>query len=150
MPGAADQGWSRRVDALLFSRNDPRRDRLHDVYNTPWWAQFELLKAAEYLKTLCPDDSSLDAVVSRARHGAMRYVDSKHKGMTTYLIDARPPADRFLRRRRWRNASRKGDWWKDASHEGRCLLRLASCALAETTRQRSDRSRSGEEIAGRG
>jgi mannobiose 2-epimerase len=145
---AVDHGWSRHVDALLFSRDDPRRDKLHDVYNTPWWAQFELLKAAEYLKTLRPEDSNLEAVVSRARRSAMRYVDKKYSGMTTNRIDARPPADRFLRRRRWRNAAQKGDWWKDASHEGRCLLRLASCGLAEDITRRSDLSQAGREIAG--
>jgi hypothetical protein len=51
-----DAGCRRPRLEQARGRLDPRRDRLHDVYNTPWWAQFELLKAAEYLKTLCPDD----------------------------------------------------------------------------------------------
>ena len=118
-------GWNDKAGTLLFDRDlvlapDTRQQR-----NTPWWAQFELLKAAEYLTVLRPDDAAMRTVRDVARSAIRLFLDEKRGGFTKLPLGQARLRDRLFRRPRWRDAGLKGDRWKDASHDGRALLRLA-------------------------
>jgi hypothetical protein len=49
----------------------------------------------------------------------------RHGGIASFPIDGLRLRDRLFRNDEWRRTMRKGDVWKDASHDGRVLLRLA-------------------------
>jgi mannobiose 2-epimerase len=118
-------GWNAEAGALLFERDLNLAVTKRQQRNMPWWAQLELLKAAEYLTVLCPDDAYMKTVRDAARSAVQLFVDERHGGFTKLPLSRARLRDRILRRPKWRDASRKGDKWKDASHDGRALARLA-------------------------
>jgi mannose/cellobiose epimerase-like protein (N-acyl-D-glucosamine 2-epimerase family) len=119
-------GWSKRAGALMSEGYADRAATKGEERNTPWWAQFELLKATEYLHVLRPDDGQIKRIRDVVRETIFRdFIDEANGGVVTQPKSSIRPYDRIIRPARWHHATRKGDQWKDASHEGRCLLRLS-------------------------
>jgi len=119
-------GWNADAGALLFERDTNRAASKRQQRNMPWWAQLELLKAAEYLTLLCPADAEIKRVRDSARSALWLFLDEKYGGFTKLPLSKARLRDRVFRRSKWRDASLKGDRWKDASHDGRALARLAA------------------------
>jgi mannose/cellobiose epimerase-like protein (N-acyl-D-glucosamine 2-epimerase family) len=123
---AFENGWSRSRGALLFGRTRDGPVSADEERQTQWWSQFEILKAAEYLHCLGLREIDLEATLRTIRSripGA--FVDARHGGISSFPIDGLRFRDRLFRTGAWRRTMRKGDVWKDASHDGRVLLRLA-------------------------
>lgn len=118
-------GWNAEAGALLFERDLDLAASKRQQRNMPWWAQLELLKAAEYLTLLCPEDADMKTVRVAARSALRLFLDERYGGFTKLPLSKARLRDRIFRRPKWRDASLKGDRWKDASHEGRALARLA-------------------------
>lgn len=118
-------GWNSSVGALLFERGAEPEASKRQRRNMPWWAQLEFLKAAEYLTLLRPDDPDMRTARDAARSALRLFLDEKYGGFTNLPLSQARLRDRIFRRPKWREASQKGYRWKDASHDGRALLRLA-------------------------
>jgi hypothetical protein len=120
-----ENGWSRKRGALLYKRDGDGPISADEEREIPWWGQFEILKAAAYLHCLQPRDMNLEATLTTIRSripGAL--IDARYGGITSYPIDELRMHDRLFRTDEWRRTMRKGNVWKDASHDGRGLLRL--------------------------
>jgi len=90
----------------------------------PWWIEGEALKALCAISALAPETTSyLDHFASLWRYIQRNLLDSRYGGFYSQGLDTlrrrrRPLGPRFAPA----NLTRKGDVWKDASHEGRALL----------------------------
>ena len=89
-----------------------------------WWVQVEALKALSAMIRLAPErDDYRRQFDALWRYFTRQFVDSRHGGLYRLGLDEH---------RRWQRAlgagfapphiTRKGDIWKDASHEARALL----------------------------
>ncbi|MDB5507293.1 MAG: N-acyl-D-glucosamine 2-epimerase-like protein [Devosia sp.] len=119
-------GWSKRAGGLRFEAHTGRTKWRELRRDAPWWAQFELLRVAEYLHRLLPGDPAVLPILAAARGAAFSLIDYESKGIYTTPLRALRPGARLFKNRRFRAATTKGSVWKDASHDGRVLLRLAS------------------------
>ena len=123
---AFEHGWSPRRGALLFERNSDGPMSGNEERETQWWSQFEILKAAEYLHCLGLRETDLEATLATIRSRIPQdYIDARHGGITSRSARELRLRDRIFRTHAWQRTMRKGDVWKDASHDGRALLRLA-------------------------
>jgi mannose/cellobiose epimerase-like protein (N-acyl-D-glucosamine 2-epimerase family) len=121
-----ENGWSRNRGALLFGRNADGPVSANEERQVQWWSQFEILKAAEYLHCLGSRETDLEAILRTIRRRVPGpFIDVRHGGIASFPIDGLRLRDRLFRNDEWRRTMRKGDVWKDASHDGRVLLRLA-------------------------
>ncbi len=90
----------------------------------PWWIEGEILKALIAIGSNAADPGRyLDHAASLWRYIERNLLDHRHGGFYARGLDT------VRRRRRWMgpalapaNVTRKGDVWKDGSHEGRALL----------------------------
>ena len=90
----------------------------------PWWIEAEALKALMAVSALAPEQTSyLDHLASLWQYLQRNLLDDRHGGFYSGGFDT-------LRRRRRMlgiglapaSLTRKGDVWKDGSHDGRALL----------------------------
>lgn len=120
-----DSGWNARAGALMFDCGPGPQPTRRQQRDLPWWAQFELLKSAEYLAALLPEEEHVSRIRDSALASIGLFLDEKHGGFTKLPLSEARLRDRLFRRSRWRDAGSKADGWKDASHDGRTLLRLS-------------------------
>ncbi len=86
-----------------------------------WWVQVEAMKALLAVSQLAPERREYrDEFEEVWRYVLARFLDERHGGL--YSRDLEKSRWRGLRRRATRAATKKGDMWKDASHDGRALL----------------------------
>jgi mannose/cellobiose epimerase-like protein (N-acyl-D-glucosamine 2-epimerase family) len=123
---AVADGWDEKLGGVIFELWPGRKPRRHARREAPWWAQVELLRAVESLRELRPDDPDVAQVADMARRAVDRTIDRTYGGIFTRPPDSVPLLHRFFGTRRWRSATAKGSMWKDASHDGRALLRVAA------------------------
>jgi cellobiose epimerase len=119
-----DDGWNKKIGALIYARSasDLSADAEADLQ---WWSQFELLKAARYFEFLEPEDQRAANIARLALQAIEKhFLDHRHGGVFAEAVATLPLRDRVFPTRRSARARRKGDAWKDASHETRALLRL--------------------------
>jgi mannobiose 2-epimerase len=116
-------GWCRR-GGIVFESNAGRPLTARECENTPWWPQFELLKAAEYMALLKPRQPAIAGILDAARKEVVLYLSKNGGGVNQFPRSRLRLRDRLFHRRRWLEAGIKGEQWKDASHDGRVLLRL--------------------------
>lgn len=89
-----------------------------------WWVQMEALKGLLAVSRIVPDPAPyLQLFEEQWRFIQKRFLDERFGGMYMYgLESARVWQRKFGARFAPRFLTRKGDVWKDASHEGRALL----------------------------
>ncbi len=101
---------------------------LHDqalpVRRRTWWVQMEALKALLAVSQVVPEpDRYLRLFEEQWRYICKHFVDARYGGIYTHGLDnARVWHRKFGARLAPAAFTRKGDVWKDASHEGRALL----------------------------
>lgn len=125
-----DDGWNAKTGALIYARRvaGPSPDAAGDLQ---WWPQFELLKAASYFELLEPENQRAPRIARLALESIEKhFIDYRHSGMRAEPAASLSLRDRIFPTRRAGQARRKGDAWKDASHETRALLRLLQIEAA--------------------
>lgn len=86
-----------------------------------WWVQVEAMKALLAMLQLAPERTGYrDTFDDLWRYVQERFLDDRYGGFYTSDLDGR--RFRALRHRFTPAATKKGDMWKDASHDGRALL----------------------------
>jgi mannobiose 2-epimerase len=89
-----------------------------------WWVQSEALKALFALSRIVPDEGRyLKQFERQWRYMKQHCFDDRHGGIYAFGLDGATVWQRKMGARlapAW--MTRKGDVWKDASHEGRALL----------------------------
>jgi|SRR5688572_2420321 len=101
---------------------------LHDhpirAHRRVWWVQMEALKALLAVSRFVADPAPyLELFEEQWRYIRKLFLDERFGGMYMYGLDnARVWHRRFGARLAPAALTRKGDVWKDASHEGRALL----------------------------
>ncbi len=104
----------------------PRALHGHDLLarNKSWWVQVEALKALLALSRIAPERAEYPRHLETLwRYLRRDFIDSDHGGLYSAGLEnlprwRRPLGPRFAPA----DVTRKGDVWKDASHDGRALL----------------------------
>jgi mannobiose 2-epimerase len=100
-----------------------------------WWVQFEVLKALVAVRTIAPDDERYGRLFDEQwRYIRKHFIDTRHGGVYMHGLDnARVWQRKFGARLAPAGITRKGDVWKDASHEGRTMLYCLQTLGAQAT-----------------
>jgi mannobiose 2-epimerase len=122
---AFEHGWNATRGALVFGRfidREMTREELNDIH---WWVQIEALKALEYCDVIAPRYIRNGRLKSDVWNTLVdHFIDPKYGGLYQRSRSELRLLDRILPTGRQNTTLQKGSVWKDASHEGRALLRL--------------------------
>jgi mannobiose 2-epimerase len=125
-------GRNPETGLLVLGRRADRKMTRAELEDAPWWIQFEALKALEYCESIRSPRG-----LERKMKGELwmnivsNFIDPKHGGIFSGSRQRLRLLDRLLPTKRRGLTLGKGNLWKDASHDGRALLRLmAPCQPA--------------------
>ena len=122
--------YAREPDGLgyYYAATGAFPTELHDydirVRRRTWWVQMEALKALLAVSRIAPDPARyLRLFEEQWRYIRRNFLDTKYGGVYMHGLDnVRVWERKFGARLAPAEITRKGDEWKDASHEGRALL----------------------------
>jgi hypothetical protein len=94
------------------------------VRRRTWWVQMEVLKALLAVSTIAAVDERFRVLFDEQwRYVRRNFIDTRYGGIYTHGLDNVHVWERkFGARLAPAEITRKGDVWKDASHEGRAML----------------------------
>jgi mannose/cellobiose epimerase-like protein (N-acyl-D-glucosamine 2-epimerase family) len=132
---ALQYAWDRRRGGIFYA--GPGLDPIEIegqslmVRVKPWWIQFEAMKALVALSCLDIDGTKYREYFNAQWTYIKQYLlDSRRGGVYTLGLDRLPRRRRLSPRFAPSSFTRKGDVWKDASHECRAFLYAASTLRA--------------------
>lgn len=125
-------GWDAQKRALMFALHLDQAPTRAERGDLQWWGMFEALKALELYGAIDPDFAPLRLKQEVWRGLLDDFIDWRFGGVYAVARNALTGADALIDTPRRREALRKGDIWKDASHETRVLLQLAGPGALST------------------
>jgi hypothetical protein len=110
---------------MVFDHDAEREPNENARRNIQWWGSIEAYKALSLCHAIAPDFVPAAFRTTVLSHFLENFCDRRHGGFYCQSAKTLGWSDRIFPTARRRVALAKGGIWKDASHEGRALLRLS-------------------------